>query len=147
MLLALGCALGGLGLAGCSSISEKVSHAAADAPGIGLPAGVPERPVTRSAYPAVHDVPPARPAVLSSDQQIKMEDDLVAARNQQQTLVGLPASPPPASYAPAATKKPAPAAIAARKKSRRAAKAAAAKDQTAPPAAPATPSSSTRSIY
>jgi hypothetical protein len=108
VLMALACAFGAANLAACGSISEKFSHVLADAPGIGLPAGTPDRPVTAAAYPAVHDMPPARPAVLSSQEQIKMEDQLVAARTRQQALAhqptGQPAtSPIPAPAAPAAT--------------------------------------------
>ena len=117
-----------LSLAGCGSIADKFSQVMADAPGVGLPAGTPERPVTPAAYPAVHDMPQARPAALSGPEQIKMEDELVAARNRQQALVGQAPSPTPPSYAAA----PAPAAAAR------------------PPATqakPATPSTSSQSIY
>ena len=49
----------------------------------GLPEGAPERPVTEAAYPAVHNMPPARStAPLNNDQQKQLEDNLVAARNR-----------------------------------------------------------------
>ena len=131
VLAALAGMLAALSLAGCGSIADKFSQVMADAPGIGLPAGTPERPVTPAAYPAVHDMPPARPAALTGAEQIKMEDELVSARNRQQALVGQPVAAPPASYAPA----PAPAAAATKKL------------QPAAPAMPATPSSSSQSIY
>ena len=43
------------------------------------------------AYPAVHDVPPPRTAVMLTDvEQHKLETDLVAARDQQQIAAGVP---------------------------------------------------------
>ena len=49
----------------------------------GLPEDAPERPTTQGAYPAVHNMPPARAgAPLDYDQQKQLEDDLVAARNR-----------------------------------------------------------------
>ena len=124
-----------LGLTGCGSISGKVGETIADNPTIGLPAGVPERPTTPMAYPAVHDMPPARPATLTAAEQMKMEDDLNAARTQQQTLIvqpSAPAAPPPPAAAPAKPPPAKKAANAAKKKS--------------PPAA-AAPSPSTRGVY
>lgn len=58
----------------------------------GLPEGAPARPATQAAYPAVHDMPPARStATLNDDQQKQLKDDLVAARNR---YGGSPATPP-----------------------------------------------------
>jgi hypothetical protein len=52
----------------------------------GLPEGTPERPTTPGAYPAVHDMPPAREsAVLTSAEQKQLEDDLAAARKRAET--------------------------------------------------------------
>jgi hypothetical protein len=50
----------------------------------GLPADAPSTPATPTAYPAVHNMPPARGSTLplSADQQKQLEDDLVAARNR-----------------------------------------------------------------
>ena len=49
----------------------------------GLPADAPARPVTPAAYPAVHNMPPARnTAPLNDVQQKQLEDDLVAARDR-----------------------------------------------------------------
>jgi len=77
------------GLAGCGSISERVAGTASESPLIGLPAGTPARPETPMPFPAVHDMPPARPnTVLSDAEQQKMEDDLVAARDNQQKAAG-----------------------------------------------------------
>jgi hypothetical protein len=68
-------------LAGCSggsTISDHLPTALG-----GLPEGTPQRPTTASAYPAVHDMPPARPtSVLSDAEQTKLENDLVAARTR-----------------------------------------------------------------
>ena len=74
-----------LGLAGCApgtTIDELPS-------GIGLPAGTPARPATSYKYPAVHDMPPDRPATpLSAEQQIRLEKDLQAARDRQAAKAG-----------------------------------------------------------
>ena len=60
-------------------------------PGIGLPSTAPERPANPPAYPAVHDIPPPRNSVtLTNFEQQKLEEDLVAARDQQQGSVGIP---------------------------------------------------------
>jgi len=73
----LGVALLGFTLAGCSI-------PVADLPLIGLPANTPARPAIQADYPAVHDIPAARAeAVLTPEQQEKIEKDLVAARNRQ----------------------------------------------------------------
>ena len=66
-----------LALAGCSI-------PVADLPIVGLPANTPARPANPGEYPAVHDIPAARAeAVLTPEQQDKIEKDLVAARNRQ----------------------------------------------------------------
>ena len=73
----IGAVLLGLALAGCSI-------PIADLPLVGLPANTPARPATTAEYPAVHDIPAARAeAVLTPEQQDKIEKDLVAARNRQ----------------------------------------------------------------
>lgn len=77
-------------LSGCGSISQKFADTASQAPGIGLPSNAPERPSTPVAYPAVHDIPPPRNSItLTNFEQQKLEDDLVAARDSQQTSVGI----------------------------------------------------------
>jgi hypothetical protein len=49
----------------------------------GLPDSAPPRPIAEVAYPAVHNMPPARATTpLSYDQQKRLEDDLVATRNK-----------------------------------------------------------------
>lgn len=85
-------------LAGCTSISEKMSHAGGTLPGVGLPANAPERPTEKLAFPAVHDMPPQRTtAVLTAEEQRMVERDLVSVRDNQR---GRP--PPEAARKPAA---------------------------------------------
>lgn len=85
-------------LSACASISEKLAGTASEMPGIGMPAGAPERLAEPMAYPAVHAMPPPRSStVLTEVEQQKMEDDLVAARDAQR----------PAQAAATAQKKPA----------------------------------------
>jgi hypothetical protein len=67
-------------LCGCSGslIADHLPAAAG-----GLPEDAPERPAAEVAYPAVHNMPPARAAApLDNDQQKQLADDLVAARNR-----------------------------------------------------------------
>jgi hypothetical protein len=80
VLLAALLVAGGVILAGCSAgtIADHMPTAAG-----GLPEGTPQRPVTPAAYPAVHDLPPKREStMLSDEEQKKLEDDLIAARNR-----------------------------------------------------------------
>jgi hypothetical protein len=78
------------GVSGCGSINQKFSETMSQMPAIGLPAGTPERPAATPDYPAVHDIPPPRNSVMLSDfEQRKLEDDLVAARDQQQSALGV----------------------------------------------------------
>jgi hypothetical protein len=73
-------------IAGCAAatVADHMPTAAG-----GLPAGTPPRPDTPSAYPAVHDMPPPRgDTVLTSEEQKKIEDELVAARNRAATASG-----------------------------------------------------------
>ena len=54
---------------------------------LALPAGTPQRPATAYEYPAVHDMPPARVAPpLTEEQQVKLEKELDAARDRQETI-------------------------------------------------------------
>jgi hypothetical protein len=83
------------GFAGCASMSEKIASTASELPGIGLPAGAPERPAEHLAYPAVHDMPPPRSAAtLTEVEQQKMKNDLIAAREAQRSVAGAPAAAP-----------------------------------------------------
>jgi hypothetical protein len=81
----------------------------------GLPAGSPARPTTSYQYPAVHDMPPARSATpMSEEEQVKLEKDLAATREQQareatedpDKIAAPPPPPPPPPKIPVA-KKPA----------------------------------------
>ena len=67
-------------LSGCSGsmIADHLPTAVG-----GLPEDAPARPAIQAAYPAVHNMPPARSsAPLDGAQQKQLEDDLVAARNR-----------------------------------------------------------------
>jgi hypothetical protein len=68
-------------LAGCSSgpfIADHLPNAVG-----GLPEGVPERPATEQAYPAVHNMPPQRATTTLTDAQQKLlQDDLAAVRDR-----------------------------------------------------------------
>ena len=67
----------GLVLGGCASTI-------ADAPLLGLPANTPARPATPAEYLPVHDLPaPRQETVLDQAQQEKLEKDLLAARDRQ----------------------------------------------------------------
>jgi hypothetical protein len=67
----------GVALGGCSI-------PLADMPLVGLPANTPARPQTPPAYLPVHDLPaPRDEAVLTPEQQAKLEKDLIAARDRQ----------------------------------------------------------------
>jgi hypothetical protein len=66
-------------LAGCSTGTMGDSMPTAVG---GLPENTPQRPATPAAYPAVHDMPPPRSHMLTDEEQKKLEDDLVAARNR-----------------------------------------------------------------
>ena len=78
LVLALGLAAA---LSGCApgAIIDKL-------PGdLGLPAGAPERPTQPYVYPAVHDMPPPRPApTMTEEQQVKLEKELKTARDKQE---------------------------------------------------------------
>ena len=87
-------------LGGCSSgaFIDKLPGDMAE------PADAPARPATPYVYPAVHDMPPARATpTMTEDQQIKLENDLAAARDRQETRHKAVAAPAP----PAKKKQPA----------------------------------------
>jgi hypothetical protein len=78
-------------LSGCSGslIADHMPTAVG-----GLPEEAPARPAAETAYPAVHNMPPARStAPLNDAQQKQLEDDLIAARNRY----GGPPDTPPAT--------------------------------------------------
>jgi hypothetical protein len=66
-------------LAGCSTGPMGDNMPAAIG---GLPENTPARPATPAAYPAVNDMPPPRTHMLTDEEQKKLEDDLIAARNR-----------------------------------------------------------------
>jgi len=71
---------GAAALSGCAGgfIADHLPTAAG-----GLPEGAPQRPATPAAYPAVHDLPPARTdTMLTAEEQRKLEDELVKARKR-----------------------------------------------------------------
>ncbi len=71
---------GAVALAGC--VGGFVADHMPAAVG-GLPEGAPQRPATPAAYPAVHDLPPARTdTMLTGEQQKKLEEDLIKARKR-----------------------------------------------------------------
>ncbi len=72
--------VGTAALAGCAGgfIADHMPTAAG-----GLPESAPQRPATPAAYPAVHDLPPARTdTMLTGEQQKKLEEDLIQARKR-----------------------------------------------------------------
>ncbi len=73
-MLALAVTLSGCSTSQIDSIPQALG---------GLPEGAPARSAEPVAYPAVHDMPPPRPAVLDAEQQKKLEADLIAVRNRQ----------------------------------------------------------------
>jgi hypothetical protein len=79
-VLAILLGAGAVLMAGCagSSIADRLPPSLG-----GLPEGTPARPERRAAYPAVNDMPPPRPTtILTSEEQMKVEDELAAARNR-----------------------------------------------------------------
>ena len=66
-----------LALGGCST-------QIADMPGVGLPAGTPERPKEAGSYLPVHDLPPDRDeAAIKPAELAKIQSELTAARDRQ----------------------------------------------------------------
>jgi hypothetical protein len=72
-------------LLAAAALLSACSSTIADLPApIGLPQGAPERPAVEGDYPAVGDMPPARPTVVLTEQERKKaEDELIAARDRQ----------------------------------------------------------------
>ena len=76
-------------LAGCSSVVDNIPTSVG-----GLPEGVPQRPATPTAYPAVHDLPPPRQdSALSDAESKRLREDLKSTRNR----VVAPVPPPEAT--------------------------------------------------
>src|SRR5262245_36668465 len=65
-------------LAGCSSVIDITPQSLG-----GLPEGTPPRPATQAAYPAVHDIPPARQdTALSDAESQRLREDLKNTRSR-----------------------------------------------------------------
>jgi hypothetical protein len=79
----------GAALAGCAStVADNLPSQMG-----GLPAGTPERPTAPAAYPAVHDMPPARhDVVLTEEERKKATDELMALRARQEKQAGTAAA-------------------------------------------------------
>lgn len=70
-------------LAGCSA-AQVTEHLPA---GYGLPQGTPARPTAQLAYPAVHDMPPARAdTLMDEDEKKRLQDELNRTRERQDKL-------------------------------------------------------------
>ncbi len=83
-------------LAGCSSVVDHVPQSMG-----GLPEGTPARPETQAAYPAVHDLPPARrDGALSDAESKRLREDLKNTRNR--VSAPIPAPEATGTTAPAA---------------------------------------------
>ncbi len=73
-----------LAVSGCST-------SIADLPGVGLPAGAPERPKESGGYLPVHDLPPERDeAAIKPAEQAKIQAELLAARDRQASSATAP---------------------------------------------------------
>lgn len=66
----------------------------ADIPVGGLPADAPPRPKEAGSYPSVHDFPPEREAALKPDEQKRIQNELIAARDRQASTAPSPQTPP-----------------------------------------------------
>ena len=65
-------------LAGCSSVVDNIPSSVG-----GLPEGTPQRPATPTAFPSVHDMPPARQdTALSEAESKRLREDLKNTRNK-----------------------------------------------------------------
>ena len=92
-------------LSGCASISQKFAETASQLPAVGLPAGSAGTAGAPAAYPAVHDIPPPRNSVVLTNFERSSLKRSGAARDQQQTSVGMPpkkkkSQPSPAKIVP-----------------------------------------------
>jgi hypothetical protein len=87
-------------LSGCTSTFDVLPEKMG-----GLPESAPARPATPYAAPNVYEVRPTREArPLSSEEQKKLETDLVTVREQQKNLANPPPPPPPPPPPKAAAK-------------------------------------------
>src|SRR5262245_23886962 len=66
------------GVAGCSSVVDNIPSSVG-----GLPEGTPQRPSSPTAFPSVHDMPPARQdSALTEAESKRLRDDLKNTRNR-----------------------------------------------------------------
>jgi hypothetical protein len=83
-------------LSGCASTFDALPEKMG-----GLPESAPARPATPYAVPNVYDARPTRETrPLSTDEQKKLETDLVTLREQQKNLANPPPPPPKAAAKP-----------------------------------------------
>jgi hypothetical protein len=81
-------------LAGCSTGSVIADHLPTAAGG--LPENTPQRPTAPPVYPAVHDLPPPRSdAMLTDEEQKRLEADLLAARKRAEAANAAGSAPKP----------------------------------------------------
>src|SRR5436190_17102136 len=73
----------------------------------GLPESAPARPAQSFAFPNVYEARPREAKPLSTDEQKKLESDLVTLREQQKNLANPPPAPPPPPPPPTTAAKPA----------------------------------------
>lgn len=66
----------------------------ADLPVGGLPADAPPRPKEAGNYLPVHDFPPEREAAMKPDEQKRIQNELIAARDRQAASGAPPQNPP-----------------------------------------------------
>ena len=79
--------LSALALGGCSM-------SIADLPLVGTPADAPGRPKEAGGYLPVHDLPPDREeATMAPAEQVKVQNELAAARDRQASAPAQPAAP------------------------------------------------------
>jgi hypothetical protein len=65
----------------------------ADIPLIGVPSDAPARPKEAGAYPAIHDLPADREqSALEPSEQVKLQKELIAARDRQAGTAAAPAA-------------------------------------------------------
>lgn len=77
-------------LSGCTSTFDALPEKMG-----GLPESAPARPAQSFAFPNVYDARPRETRPLSTDEQKKLESDLVTLREQQKNLANPPPPPPP----------------------------------------------------
>lgn len=93
-----------MGLGGCAAGMIDALPAAVG----GEPANLPKRPATSYKFPAVHDMPPERAATpLTDNEQVRLEKELMDARDKQGALAAEPPLNVEGVPEPAAAKKPA----------------------------------------